>query len=98
MGRLGGRFPRADGDPVTPAQERTLCQFARTGDANKALAWSLGCAEATVKVHIAIILRETGVTNRAQLMRWAMQNGYGNRWSDEGGELPSLSATMSMSC
>jgi DNA-binding NarL/FixJ family response regulator len=45
-----------------------VLSLAAKGEANKSIADELGCAVATVEVHMSAILRKTGLENRAQLV------------------------------
>lgn len=45
------------------------------GKPNKIIAYELGCALATVKVHIAELMRRTQTTNRFELMKLARRDG-----------------------
>jgi two-component system nitrate/nitrite response regulator NarL len=44
------------------------------GGSNKVIAYRLGIAEATVKVHIKAILRKVKADNRTQAAMWARQH------------------------
>jgi two-component system nitrate/nitrite response regulator NarL len=44
------------------------------GHPNKVIAWHLGMAEATVKVHLKNVLRKIKVDNRTQAAIWALAN------------------------
>jgi DNA-binding CsgD family transcriptional regulator len=46
------------------------------GDSNKAVARKLHIAEATVKVHMKLLLRRIGVKNRTQAAIWAVNNHF----------------------
>jgi len=52
---------------LTKRQLEVLALAAK-GEANKGIAEKLGCAVATVEVHMSAILRKTGLENRAQLV------------------------------
>jgi DNA-binding CsgD family transcriptional regulator len=52
---------------LTPRQSEVLALVVR-GDANKAIAVALGCAESTVELHVTHLLRRAEVTSRAQLV------------------------------
>jgi DNA-binding CsgD family transcriptional regulator len=46
---------------------KVLCRLVQ-GDANKAIAAKLGCAESTIELHVTQILRQAGVDSRAALI------------------------------
>ena len=54
--------PRA---PLTPTQMEVL-RCVRSGLLNKQIAYELGIAEATVKVHMTALMRKLNVRNRTQ--------------------------------
>ncbi|MBK1670568.1 hypothetical protein CKO28_21335 [Rhodovibrio sodomensis] len=69
------KFPdRAELRQFTPRDRQILQQLA-AGESNKAIASALGCAEATIKVHMKRILRMINVHNRTQAAIWALNNG-----------------------
>jgi two-component system nitrate/nitrite response regulator NarL len=55
--------------------DRQILQQLASGGSNKAIASALGCAEATIKVHMKRILRKINVDNRTQAAVWALNNG-----------------------
>jgi DNA-binding NarL/FixJ family response regulator len=57
--------PRVHDVPLTPRQTEVLRLLAK-GASNKDIADALGCAEATVRVHVSTVLRLLGVENRTQ--------------------------------
>lgn len=50
---------------LTPTQMEVL-RCVRSGLLNKQIAWQLGIAEATVKVHMTAVMRKLNVRNRTQ--------------------------------
>jgi DNA-binding CsgD family transcriptional regulator len=55
-------------------EHQVLICLAR-GESNKAIAWLCHISEATVKVHLKAILRETNARNRTQAAIWAIEHG-----------------------
>ncbi len=51
---------------LTPQQFR-IASLLAAGMLNKQIAWDLGISEATVKVHMSMILRKLNVQNRTQV-------------------------------
>ncbi len=49
------------------------------GHSNKMIARELAISEATVKVHLKVLLRKLKARNRTQAAIWAIENGYGER-------------------
>jgi two-component system nitrate/nitrite response regulator NarL len=75
--------PDAQAVPTTPAaglagrltdREVRILRCLMQGLSNKAIAYQLGLAEATVKVHIKSILRKVQAANRTQAAMWAQQH------------------------
>lgn|SRR5215472_2929715 len=62
---MSGRLMR----PLTEREKEVLGMLVR-GDQNKRIAHALGCAEATVKVHVKNLLNKIGVQNRTQAVTW----------------------------
>ncbi len=60
---------------LTPRQIDVLKGVAR-GLPNKLIAYELGLTEGTVKVHITVILKTLGVTNRTAAVMEAVKRGY----------------------
>ncbi len=60
---------------LTPRQIDVLKSIAK-GLSNKMIAWELGLTEGTVKVHITVILKVLGVTNRTAAVMEAVKKGY----------------------
>lgn len=63
-----------DGKPLTRRQLAVLRELA-TGKSNKEIAFALDLAEATVKVHIAAIMRALNAQNRTQVVLAAVERG-----------------------
>lgn len=55
-------------------REARVLRCLMQGDSNKVIAYRLGLAEATVKVHIKSILRKVQAANRTQAAMWAQQH------------------------
>jgi two-component system nitrate/nitrite response regulator NarL len=60
---------------LTERQKIILCCLLK-GDTNKIIARQIAITEATVKVHVKMILRKINVQNRTQAAIWAMNHGY----------------------
>ena len=60
------------GSHLTPRQ-KTVLSHLRQGKANKIIAYELGMAESTVKVHIRNIMRKMGASNRTQAVYKSQQ-------------------------
>lgn len=60
---------------LTPRQVDIIKGIAR-GLPNKLIAWNLGLTEGTVKVHITVIFKTLGVTNRTGAVVEAVKYGY----------------------
>lgn len=67
LGHPGLRSPAAARPlpQLTPTQMEVL-RCVRCGLLNKQIAWQLGIAEATVKVHMTAVMRKLNVRNRTQ--------------------------------
>jgi DNA-binding NarL/FixJ family response regulator len=52
---------------LSPRQQDVIGELMR-GSSNKAIAFSLGMKESTVKVHLRNIMKKFGVTNRVQIV------------------------------
>lgn len=69
---------------LTPRQQQVL-GFLAEGKSNKEIARALGLGEGTVKIHMAALFRNLGVTNRAAAavvgsrLLWPMKVGNGTR-------------------
>lgn len=63
---------QSNGCRLTPRQEAVLKKL-HQGKANKIIAYELGMAESTVKIHIRHIMRKLGATNRTQAVYKAQQ-------------------------
>jgi DNA-binding CsgD family transcriptional regulator len=62
----------------TPGQSRVLALLA-LGQPNKAIASALGCAEATVEVHVTALLAKSGCASRCQLVSRLWSEPVGSR-------------------
>lgn len=60
---------------LTPRQIDVVKAIAR-GLSNKMIAYELGLTEGTVKVHVTVILKVLGVTNRVAAIMEAVKQGY----------------------
>lgn len=61
--------------PLTPRQMEVLQKLAH-GNSNKEIGRLLDMAESTVRVHMAAILKELGVSNRTRAVHIALQKGW----------------------
>jgi DNA-binding CsgD family transcriptional regulator len=61
--------------PLTPAEERVFWEVIQ-GLTNKQISDRLFISPRTVQTHLSSILNKLGVENRAQLIRFAYQEGY----------------------
>ena len=59
--------------PVLTNREREIAALVRAGLANKAIAFTLGVSEGTVKSHLNQVYRKLGVRNRVALI---IDTGY----------------------
>jgi len=60
---------------VLTAREREVTALIAQGLSNGEIAEKLVLSKRTVEHHIANILSKLGFTNRAQIVRWAIENG-----------------------
>jgi two-component system nitrate/nitrite response regulator NarL len=58
-------------------EDEILCNLLQ-GNSNKTIARDLNISEATVKVHLKVLLRKLKARNRTQAAIWALENGYGS--------------------
>jgi len=63
---------------LTPRQIEVVRAIGK-GLSNKLIAYQLGLTEGTVKVHITVILKILGVTNRTAAVIEAVKQGYINK-------------------
>jgi two-component system nitrate/nitrite response regulator NarL len=61
-------------DPHLSARQKLILRCLLSGDSNKSIARKIAIAEATVKVHVKLILRKIQVRNRTQAAIWAMNH------------------------
>jgi two-component system nitrate/nitrite response regulator NarL len=66
----GGNY----GDRELSLKETCILRRLISGASNKEIARNYSIAEATVKVHVAAILRKIRVRNRTQAAIWALNN------------------------
>ncbi|TGX56328.1 response regulator transcription factor [Sphingomonas gei] len=64
---------------LTPTQMEVL-RCVHSGLLNKQIAYELGIAEATVKVHMTAVMRKLNVRNRTQAAIAAGDFGWGGAW------------------
>ncbi len=69
---------RAKPDDLT-LREREVATLIALGKSNGEIADELVLSKRTVESHIANILSKLGVTNRAQIVRWALESGRGSQ-------------------
>jgi two-component system nitrate/nitrite response regulator NarL len=62
-------------EPALSGREIEILQRLASGQSNKAIARELHIAEATVRVHLARILRKANAMNRTQAALWALMAG-----------------------
>ena len=70
---------------LTPRQVDVVKAIAK-GLSNKLIAYELGLTEGTVKVHVTVILKILGVTNRTAAVMEAVKQGYINKKDVHTGE------------
>ncbi|WP_363737318.1 MULTISPECIES: response regulator transcription factor [unclassified Sphingobium] len=68
-------FRTAEPPPLTPTQMKVL-RCVHSGLLNKQIAYELGMAEATVKVHMTALMRKLNVRNRTQAAIVARNLGW----------------------
>ncbi len=61
---------------LTPTETRVI-QFVAKGMANREIADALGVSQRTIESHVSNMLGKTGLHNRTELARWAMESGIG---------------------
>jgi two-component system, NarL family, nitrate/nitrite response regulator NarL len=62
--------------PSLSGRQRIILCCLVEGDSNKTIARKIHISEATVKVHLKVLLRKINVQNRTQAAIWAMNNGF----------------------
>jgi DNA-binding NarL/FixJ family response regulator len=60
---------------LTPTEQRVLHYVAR-GQSNKEIAKELMVSQRTIESHVSNMLIKTGLSNRTELTRWAIENRY----------------------
>jgi two-component system nitrate/nitrite response regulator NarL len=65
------RAALAPGHERLSRKERLILRSLANGQPNKTIAYKIGSAESTIKVHVKNILRKIGVANRTQAAMWA---------------------------
>ncbi|RYD70716.1 MAG: response regulator transcription factor [Verrucomicrobiaceae bacterium] len=67
--------PKQDFESLSP-REKQIVEHLTRGEANRVIASKLNLAEATVKVHVKMILRKLGLKYRTQAALCALQEGW----------------------
>jgi DNA-binding NarL/FixJ family response regulator len=79
--RLAGKDPRGDNAPtidvpfdveLTPTELRVV-QYVARGMANREIAEGLNVSQRTIESHVSNMLGKTGLHNRTELARWAIE-------------------------
>jgi NarL family two-component system response regulator LiaR len=63
-----------DPDDLT-GREREVAMLIGQGKSNSEIATELVLSKRTVETHVSHILSKLGLSNRAQIMRWAIDHG-----------------------
>ncbi|MFO1306275.1 MAG: LuxR C-terminal-related transcriptional regulator [Burkholderiales bacterium] len=79
------RFDRAERFERLTPRERAILDQVLEGRLNKQIAATLGCKEATVKVHRSRLMRKLGVRSLARLVQLAHEAGLGRLGAFAGG-------------
>jgi len=61
---------------LTPTETKVI-QFVAKGMSNREIADRLGVSQRTVESHVSNMLGKTGLHNRTELARWAIESGVG---------------------
>jgi DNA-binding NarL/FixJ family response regulator len=61
---------------LTPTETKVI-QYVAKGMSNREIADSLGVSQRTIESHVSNMLGKTGLHNRTELARWAMESGLG---------------------
>lgn len=61
---------------LTPTETRVI-QYVAKGMSNREIAETLGVSQRTIESHVSNMLGKTGLHNRTELARWAMESGVG---------------------
>lgn len=67
-------LPYGKTDFISP-QQRKIVECLRKGYSNKQIAYELGIAESTVKVHMTSIMKKLNCTNRIQVIQKVLEQG-----------------------
>jgi len=62
---------------LTPTELRVV-QFVAQGKSNREIADELSVSQRTIESHVSNMLGKTGLHNRTELARWAIENGMAN--------------------
>jgi len=66
----------AQGVELTPTEARVI-QFVAKGMSNREIADQLGVSQRTIESHVSNMLGKSGLHNRTELARWAIESGIG---------------------
>ncbi len=61
---------------LTPTETKVI-QYVAKGMSNREIADALGVSQRTIESHVSNMLGKTGLHNRTELARWAMESGLG---------------------
>jgi DNA-binding NarL/FixJ family response regulator len=61
---------------LTPTETKVL-QYVARGMANREIAQVMGVSQRTIESHVSNMLSKTGLHNRTELARWAIESGLG---------------------
>lgn len=63
---------------LTPTETKVI-QYVARGLSNREIAETLGVSQRTVESHVSNMLGKTGLHNRTELARWAIESGLGKK-------------------
>jgi two component transcriptional regulator, LuxR family len=63
---------------LTPTETKVI-QYVARGMSNREIAEVLGVSQRTVESHVSNMLGKTGLHNRTELARWAIESGLGKK-------------------
>ncbi|MDX2273793.1 MAG: response regulator transcription factor [Cyanobacteriota bacterium] len=63
---------------LTPTETRVI-QYVAKGMSNREIAEALNVSQRTIESHVSNMLGKTGLHNRTELARWAMESGIGKK-------------------